>query len=289
MRIAMGGAGGFVGKHLQARFEAEGWSVIPLGRSELSLPAEELALKLAGADVLINLTGAPVDRRWSQAYKALLFSSRVDATRHLVEAMGLLDVKPALFIGSSAVGIYPSRKWHDELSEAFSYDFIGELCQAWEAAATGAKAYGVRTVIFRLGIVLGNDGGMLKRMLPAFRLGLGGIVGDGRQYLSWIHIDDLCEAYVRAITDPGIRGIYNLAAPRVSTNRELTEALGARLRRPTFMRLPDWLLHLVFGEGTQVVAGGQWAIPRRLLDAGFTFRFEHLGDALDDLFAPRRA
>ena len=286
MRIAMGGATGFVGKHLRRRFEAEGWAVIPLSRSDLALPAEALAEKLIGADVIINIAGAPVDRRWSRRYKALLVSSRVGTTERLVEAIGLLEVKPSLYIGGSAVGIYPSKKWHDELSEEYAYTFLGELCQQWEAAATEVKAYGVRTVIFRLGIVLGN-GGMLSRMLPAFRLGLGGVVGNGRQYLSWIHIGDLCEAFARAVSDAEMRGIYNLVAPRVSTNKELTEALGTRLHRPTFMRLPYWFLRLVFGEGAQVIAGGQWAVPRRLLDAGFSFRFEHLGDALDNLLAKR--
>lgn len=170
----------------------------------------------------INIAGAPVDRRWSRRYKALLVSSRVGTTERLVEAIGLLEVKPSLYIGGSAVGIYPSKKWHDELSE-YAYALLG----------------------------------------------------------------DLCEAFARAVSDAEMRGIYNLVAPQVSTNKELTEALGTRLHRPTFMRLPCWFLRLVFGEGAQVIAGGQWAVPRRLLDAGFSFRFEHLGDALDNLLAKR--
>jgi len=288
MRIVMGGAGGFIGKQLRRRFEANGWEVLSLGRRDFLLPDEALAAKIEGADAVINLAGAPIDRRWSRRYKALMRSSRIDTTQKLVSAAARLERRPSCFIGTSAVGIYSDKGWHDELSSDYAYDFLGQLCLEWEAASTGARELGIRTVIFRFGIVLSKEGGMLRRMLLPFRLGLGGVVGSGKQYLSWVHIDDLCEAYLRALTDGEMRGIYNLTAPRVSTNYELTKTLGAVLRRPTLMRLPYGLLSLVFGEGAQVIAGGQWAIPKRLLDAGFVFRFQTIRDALDDLTSKRR-
>jgi len=288
MKIVLGGASGFVGRRLQQRFETEGWEVMPLGRPDFSLSEAALAERIDGADAVITVAGTPIDRRWSRRHKALLRSSRIDTTKKLVDAVALMNKKPECFISTSAIGLYPSKGWHNELGTEYVYDFLGELCLDWEAAATGARELGLRTVIFRLGIVLGRDGGMLKRMWLPFKLGLGGIVGDGRQYLSWIHIDDLCDAYVRALGDPQMRGIYNLVAPRVSTNRELTKTLGAVLHRPTLLPIPYWVLRLLFGEGAEVIAGGQWAVPKRLLDAGFAFRFQTLDDALTDLAAKKK-
>jgi len=286
--IAISGASGFVGSHLSRVLQAEGWTVISLGRQDFSGDNQRLANRLQGVQAIINLAGAPILRRWSPAYKKTLAASRAGVTRQLVTALATLREaeRPGLFISTSAVGYYAAGRRHTEDDHLQADGFLGQLAKDWEQEAWRAQGLGIRTVVFRLGVVLGPGGGALAQMLPAFRLGLGGTIGNGSQAFSWIHRDDLIRAYRAAIADPGWEGVYNLTAPEVASNATLTRALGSALGRPTWLPVPAWLLTLVFGEAASVLTEGQEVIPKRLLAAGFQFSFATIEQAVRHCLEP---
>lgn len=280
--IALSGASGFVGTWLRTSFEQHGWSVQPLGRNDFQMSAEELAEKMGDADVVVNLAGAPIISRWTDEYKKTLYDSRIKVTKALVEACAKMQTKPAAFISASAVGYYAAGGPYTETKHKKDSGFLGRLAQDWEEEARKAETMGIRTVIFRFGVVLGRGGGALQQMLTPFRLGLGGIIGDGSQPFSWIHIRDLEHAYETVIDDKTYSGIYNLTTPEATTNKGLTEALGKALGRPTLLTVPNFVLRLRFGDGAQVLSSGQAVIPERLLERGFTFQFTDIEKALID-------
>lgn len=282
LTIGMSGASGFVGTHLTAALQDQQMSVVKLDRGDFAGGAEVLARKLAGVDVIINLAGAPIIGRWSSSYKKIMYESRVLLTRAIVGACSRMTVRPSLLISTSAVGYYSSVGSHTEQEFVMADDFLGHLAADWEQEALGAAGLGMRVLIFRLGVVLGRDGGALNKMLLPFKAGFGGTIGDGSQPFSWVHIRDLEKAYLRAIDDSGLAGIYNLTAPEPTTNKGLTMALAETLGRPAFFRVPEFVLRMKFGEGAQVLTRGQRAIPKRLMQAGFTFQFENIGAAVKD-------
>lgn len=279
--IAMTGATGFVGSYLRQQFAARGWTVIPVGRLELALDSAELARCMQGADVVINLAGAPVVHRWTEKYKKAMYDSRVGVTRKLVQAMALLDPLPEVLISTSAIGLYHQEGEHTEDSWRQSDSFLGNLSRDWEEAALEAEELGIRTLLYRFGIVLGKGGGPIKSMLLPFKMGLGGVIGDGSQPFSWIHIDDLSRIYLRGIESTD-GGAFNLTSPVPSTNRGLTLALGKALGRPTLLPMPKWALRLGFGDGAEILTGGQRALPKRLLEGGFEFRFTDIDEAVKE-------
>jgi hypothetical protein len=282
MNIAMSGATGFVGGHLTKAFSEKGWKVIPLGRNDFK--EEEILLsKIGDADVVVNLAGASIAERWTEEYKKILYSSRIETTKKIVDAMARGGKKPALYISTSAVGIYDSRGIHTEANARYADNFLGKLAFDWEQAALGAKDAGIRTVIFRFGIVLGTDGGALQKMLIPFKMGLGGTIGDGRQAFSWVHIEDLVRAYFAVIENNDFEGIYNLTAPNPTTNKGLTRALAHALHKPAVMRIPFFVLKLQLGEGANALLEGESVLPKRLLESGFTFRFTEIEKAIEDL------
>lgn len=285
--IAMSGASGFVGSRLVAAFQQRGWKVMPLGREDFKLAPTELAKRLLPADIIVNLAGAPIIARWNDEYKKTMYASRVDVTRKIVDACSLLETKPKLLISTSAIGYYANQGVHTEEEYVKADGFLGSLTQAWEDAALKAKEIGMRVVIFRFGVVLGRDGGALKKMLVPFRVGLGGTIGDGSQPFSWVHIDDSIRAYVKVIHDTTCEGVYNLTAPKPTTNKGLTQALSAALRKPAFLQIPRFVLRLQFGEGAQVLIQGQNVLPKRLLDSGFQFTFSDIDAAVKDCVVPR--
>lgn len=280
--IAMSGASGFVGSNMCRKFKNNGWEIIALGRREFALSTEELAKRLQGVDVIVNLAGAPVISRWTEEYKKVLYESRIDLTRKLVSACKLLNHPPRLFLSTSAIGCYSATGTHTEVDNILADDFLGLLTREWEQEAFRAKEFGCRTAIFRLGVVLGQGGGALAKMLFPFKLGLGGTIGNGRQPFSWVHIKDLTRAFEAAINDATYEGGYNMTAPHPTTNLGLTKALGRALSRPTIFPVPEFVLRLLYGEGAQVLTSGQTVLPKRLLDCGFQFDFPSIEEAVAD-------
>lgn len=280
--IAMSGATGFVGTNLRNEFQEKGWHTVPVGRQDLTGPAGALSDKMNGAGIVVNLAGAPVIGRWTDAYKKVMYESRINVTRSLIEACSSLEQKPDLFVSTSAVGYYREEGTHTEEDHVRAGDFLGNLARDWESEALRAKGLGIRTVIFRFGVVLGKGGGALKQMITPFKLGLGGTIGDGSQPFSWVHMSDLVRAYITVFDDMSYEGIYNLTAPNPTTNKGVTHALGKALGMPTLLRIPKFALSLQFGQGAQVLTSGQTVLPKRLLDSGFTFTFPKIDDAVRD-------
>lgn len=275
------GASGFVGSKLTHAFSKIGYEVTSTTRDDLQNIAQ-LTSKIDTADVVINLAGANIINRWSESYKKLLYNSRIDTTKALIKAFSLAKTKPKTFISTSAVGIYKNNATYDESTSDFANDFLGKLCQDWEREALKAKELGIRVSIFRFGIVLG-DGGALAKMLTPFKLGLGGTIGDGSQSFSFIHIDDLINAYKFIIENERASGIFNITAPKPTTNYGLTKALGKALNRPTLLPIPQFVLNIILSEGAKVLTDGQKAIPNHLLQAGFTFEYKNIEDTINNL------
>ncbi|MFM8633508.1 MAG: TIGR01777 family oxidoreductase [Planctomycetia bacterium] len=248
------------------------------------LPAEALE----GVDVVYHLAGESVaEGRWTAAQKARIRDSRVIGTRNLVQGIAQAGRKPSVLVSASAVGFYGDRG-DEELTEAASpaSDFLAEVCIAWEREAMAAEQHGVRTVTARTGIVLGAGGGALAKMLTPFRLGAGGPLGNGRQWMPWVHVSDLARLYVHASDTPSIRGAMNAVAPNPVRNSEFTKALGRQLHRPAFMPAPYLGLRLLFGEFAKVLFASQRVIPKVALDTGFVFQYPDIAIALRDILAP---
>jgi len=234
-------------------------------------------------DVIINLAGASIFSRWSDAHKEILRSSRIDTTRHLVEYLPD-DSRHITFFSTSAVGYYGFHE-DEELIESSPSgdDFLAHLARDWEAEALRAQAKGARVVITRFGIVLGKNGGALGQMIPLFKYFIGGPLGSGRQWFSWVHMDDLAQAFIFLLAHQEIYGAVNLCSPNPVRNKELGKAIGRVLRRPSFMPAPGFMIKLILGEFGSVLLKGQRAIPRRLLDAGFEFQYPDIGEALRNI------
>lgn len=296
MRIAVSGASGFIGRKLVETLAADGHSVHALSRhAGANMPAgvtvfpwdpakgepPEESLRDAGA--IVHLAGEPVAQRWNAAVKARIRDSRVVGTANLVCAIARLPRKPDVLVCSSAIGYYGSRG--DEiLSETSSQggDFLAEVCAAWEWSAALAEVLGVRVVSVRTGHVLHPRGGLLKRILPPFRMGLGGKLGNGRQWTSWIHLEDMIGLLRFAIDHP-VSGALNAVAPHPVTNAEFTRALAAALHRPAIFPVPTLALRMLFGEMAEVILGSQRVLPERAQAAGFAFRYPSLAPALEHL------
>lgn len=279
--VAITGSSGFVGTNLKRVFEAKGFKVLGIKREELK-DIKKLTSIMEEANILINLAGANIINRWTEKYKKLLISSRLDTTEALIKAMEKAKNKPELFISTSAVGIYKNDGCYDEENYKYEEDFLSNLCKSWEDEAFKAKEQNIRTVIFRFGIVLGN-GGAMEKMLTPFKLGLGGIIGNGKQDFSFIHIDDLTNAYEHVYKNTDCEGIYNLTAPNPTDNYGFTKALGKALNRPTVLPIPEFVFNLIFSEGAKVLTQGQCVKPKRLLDSGFKFKFKTVSEAVNNI------
>lgn len=270
MRVAFSGASGFVASHLQERFS----DFVSIGRNDTH---EQIVEKLKGVDAVFNLAGAPIMKRWSEEYKKVLLSSRVDTTQKLVNAINESEVKH--FISTSAIGAYPDGVAFDESFVGFGDDFLGSLTQKWEEEA---KKCNKPTAIVRFGVILGSDGGALAQMLTPFKLGLGGNIGDGKMMMSWIDVDDLVSMYAY-ILEKNLTGIFNATAPNPVSNAAFTKALGGVLHRPTFLPLPEFVLHLIFGEGATVLTGSKEVYPRAIEAAGFEFKYKTIEASLQNI------
>jgi len=242
---------------------------------------DSLRQALAAAEGVVNLAGEPIaEKRWTAAHQRLLMDSRVRTTESLAAAMAPLRQPPRVLVQASAVGYYGTsgEQVFREDSPAGS-DFLAQICQRWEAAAATVPSE-VRLVTLRIGIVLGPDGGALARMLPVFRLGFGGPVGNGQQWMSWIHRHDLVRLIAAALEDPAYSGTYNAVAPQPSRMGAFASELGRVLGRPSLLPVPAPILQLLLGDGAQVVLEGQQVLPARLQAQGFAFRYPDLSSAL---------
>jgi uncharacterized protein (TIGR01777 family) len=271
MKIAVTGATGFIGRQLMASLGAEARAVSSRGNLDA----------VAGVDAVVHLAGEPVSQRWTKEVREKIRSSRVEGTRRLVDAMRANP--PRVLVSASAVGYYGSRG-DEELTEssAPADDFLAEACRGWEREALKAEGFGVRVVCLRNGLVLG-DGGALGKMLLPFKLGVGGKIGDGKQWMSWIHIADTVALIEFAISSSNLRGPVNATAPNPVTNSEFTRELAAALHRPAILPVPKFALHLLFGDMAQIIYASQRVIPEAALRAGYQFRFPRLGGALLDI------
>ena len=278
--IAITGASGFVGTSLTKYFSNLGYKIIAISRDILN-NQEKLKDTLNQTDIVINLAGANIINRWSDSYKKLLYSSRIDTTSKIVNAINSIENKPKLLISTSAVGIYDNKSTHNE-NGTFSNDFLSNLCQDWEKEALKANNETTKVAIFRFGIVLGRDGGAFAKMITPFKLGLGGIIGSGNQAFSYIHISDLLRAY-QFVIENKFSGVFNLTAPKPTTNLLFTRALGKVLRRPTIFPVPEFILKLIFSEGAKVLTDGQDVIPEKLLSLGFKFEYKNIEETLQAL------
>ena len=286
MKAAISGAGGFIGSSLSRYLREKGYEVVPVSRRMLQGNAADLSAALAGATVVVHLSGAPMIQRWTNTHRRAIYDGRIVTTRNLVEAMGMMDDKPSVFICASGVGIYPGDGVFTEADTRVADDFLGEVCRDWEYEASQGNQH-VRTLMLRFGVVLGREGGALSTMSLPFRLGLGGRIGHGRQMMSWVHIDDLLRAVYHLINKKTAFGPVNVTSPQPVSNRVFTRALAKALHRPAWFVIPALALKLLYGEGSIVVTQGQAALPEVLQSIGFQFRYPSIEDALAAVYKKR--
>lgn len=306
MRVFVTGASGFLGKRLLRELLRRGDQVVALTRSRKNLRdgnserlvvvkgdptrAGEWEEQVGGCDAIVALAGEPLlGRRWTPAFKQRLYDSRVESLRRLIATLAALpeQSRPRVLVAASAIGYYGSRG--DEILDENSLpgsDFTAQLCSDWEAAAKNAEAAGVRVVMLRIGVVVGEGGGILEKMLPAFRAFLGGPVGSGEQFLAWIQLDDLLGILLMALDNPAISGALNVTAPHPVRMRDFAQTLGKVLHRPALLPVPEAALRLLLGEGAQVTLASQRVVPRRALELGYKFRYPELQAALVATLTP---
>jgi uncharacterized protein (TIGR01777 family) len=298
MRILITGGTGLIGRHLCMALLAEGHQLTVLSRHPETVAVKCGASVRAMAaleewrpdrtfDAVINLAGEPiVDEVWTDRRKQALRDSRIALTEKLVRCIAAAKQRPVVLLSGSAVGYYGDRGdiELDENAEAGN-DFAAELCRDWEVAANAAEEYGVRVCLLRTGLVLSKNGGLLGRMLLPFRLGLGARLGDGRQWMSWVHIDDYVVMVLCLLRDEQMCGPFNMTAPQPVTNAEFTRSLASMLHRPAFFIAPALLLRLTMGERAVLLLEGQHVLPAKLMKAGCQFRFPNLSSALNSVLS----
>ncbi|HET9318324.1 MAG TPA: TIGR01777 family oxidoreductase [Bryobacteraceae bacterium] len=284
MNITVTGATGFIGRYLVQSLARDGHSVRALSRAAWDvLAGEPPAESLAKADAVVHLAGSPVAQRWTSGAKKKIRASRVQGTHHLVTALSTLSGRPEALVCASAIGIYGDRG-DEVLTEGspIATGFLADVCHEWEQEADLAEALGIRVVKLRFGIALGRKGGALEKMLPPFRAFVGGKVGTGSQWMSWIHIADIVGLIRHAIEHP-VSGVMNATAPNPVRNREFARELGAALHRPAIFPVPALALRILLGEMASVLVASQRVLPKAAESTGYRFEFPDLGGALRDL------
>ncbi len=303
MRVLVTGATGFVGPHVLKLLDR------PVVLSRNAAKAKQSLAKYGvsaaydwdpmsglppaeafdGIDAVIHLAGDPVaSRRWNSEKKQAIRESRVQGTRNLVEALRRLQNRPPVLVSASAVGWYGSRgdQIQDETAPAAD-DFLAEVCESWEREARAAADLGMRVAMVRVGVVLGKEGGAIEKMLMPFKLGVGGPLGNGKQWMPWIHVDDMAAMFVHAAEKPQVSGPINGVAPHSATNKEFTKALATALHRPAILPTPYFALRLMIGEFAQVLFASQRVVPKVAMDSGFQFRYPTIREAMEAIFPPK--
>lgn len=293
MKILITGGTGFIGQTLCPTLLAAGhtltvYSRYPdkvntiLGNQVTPLGSFNTLSKSDHFDAIVNLAGAPIfGKRWSDERKQVLLHSRIDITQDLVQFIACAHTKPEVFLSGSAIGFYGNQgdTILDETSSG--HDGFGrQLCVEWENEAEKAKVYGVRVCLLRTGLVIGKNGGFLQPMILPFKLGLGGRLGSGKQWMPWIHIDDHVAICLALLNNTELEGAFNLTAPNPASNKVFTQTLARVLHRPAFLPAPAWILKPLLGEMSELLLGSQRVVPKRMLDAGYQFKFTELDATL---------
>lgn len=299
MRILMTGGTGLIGRHLTAELLSTGAEITVItrstgkaakkvGRQVKLLPDLSVLTHLDDFDAVINLAGEPIaDKRWTPEQKEHLCQSRWQITEQLVALFAASQRPPEVLISGSAIGYYGDMGEQIVTEQTPPHDeFTHQLCQRWEQIAMQAQTALTRVCLLRTGVVLDNEGGALSKMVPPFRFGLGGPLGSGRQYMAWIHIQDMVRGIIWLLNQP-LSGPFNMVAPHPVTNAQFARALGKALHRPAAIRAPACAVRLLMGESSVLVLGGQRAKPHQLLTSGFSFRWQSVESALEDLFASK--
>lgn len=300
-RIIVTGATGLIGKKLVSSLRKNNYEVIVFSRNtkqaKLLLPdinkfvewnytnLNQWKSEIEGIYAIIHLAGVNLfEKRWNEKFKSQILESRELSTRKLVDAIRSTVKKPDVFISASGIGIYGNGS--DEILDEQSTignDFLADVCKVWEDESQKVEAFGVRSVQIRTGLVLSNEDGALKQMLPAFKMFFGGPLGNGKQWSSWLHIDDIVAIYLHALENVSISGPINAVSPNPITMNEFAKALGKVLNRPSLFSVPKFMLKIIIGEAAEVVIGSQKVIPDKLIKNGYKFKFTKLEDALKDL------
>jgi uncharacterized protein len=274
MRVGILGATGFIGRHLSDALRTRGDDVVAASMRN----PETAARELSSCDTVVNLAGESLAQRWNAAVKHNILYSRTEQPRRFLDALATFPAHPVTFVSASAIGYYGTSETETFTEESPpGDDFLARVCIAWEREAQRAETLGMRVAIVRTGVVLG-DGGALEQMLAPFRLGAGGIIGSGRQWLSWVHVDDVVGVYLMAID--GVSGVLNATAPNPVTNEDFTRALGRAVHRPTIFPTPTFALRLLLGEGADMLLSGQRVLPRRTQAEGYVYQFTEIDEAL---------
>ena len=284
MIVSISGASGFIGSALTRAFHAKGWTVKSIGRESLNMPDDEFIKDtIEGCDVVINLAGENISERWTDSHKKEILDSRIRVTEKIVSSILACSKRPRLLISASGTDIYDNQNTHDESSTSYAGSFLGNVCREWEKEALKASEV-TRVVIPRMGMVLGDGGGALSKMQLPFSLGLGAKIGNGRQWISFIHIKDLVNAYLFIIEHESLKGPVNLVSPFPVSNRDFSSALGKVLKQPVFLTLPGRFLQLFYGEGAILLLEGRKVLPGKLTTMGFHFDYPTINGALLNLF-----
>lgn len=297
-RIVITGATGLIGKKLAKKLHERGDVPVIISRDPVQARGmsfinefvkwdykdpKQILKKLEGAHAFVNLAGASVAEKWSDAYKMVILNSRIQTTDALVHAISLLEDKPKVLVSSSATGYY-GNTGDNEVDETSPHGegFLADVCTAWEQEAQIARDHGVKVSIVRTGVVLSPEGGALKKMIPAFKFMVGGSLGAGTQWMAWIHIDDIVNLYLHLIDNPQ-DGVFNGVAPTPVMNDVFVFHLGKALKKPSIMKVPSFALKILFGEMASTILDSQKVIPAYTEKSGFHFKFPELDEALEDL------
>lgn len=283
MKIAISGSNGYIAKNLIPLLNNTGHTVIRIKRSELG-SVDQLMKILQNTDVVINLAGAPILCRWTAHNKNEILRSRTDSTKNIVEAINQLNAehRPKLFISASAIGIYSSNVLHIEESSSFSNDFVAEVVKKWENASEHLNP-DVRRVVFRIGLILGTEAKTIQNLVPLFKIGLGGKIGNGNQPFPFIHIQDVVNTILWSIQNQNSYGIYNLAAPENIDNKTFTKTLAKHLNRPAIFTVPAFVLKFILGEASSLLLQSPQVYPERLTNEGFKFTFPDINSTIGEI------
>jgi uncharacterized protein (TIGR01777 family) len=278
-KVAITGSTGYIaGELINALKDYE---IVRLKKEDFKLDKQQLSEKIADVNVIINLAGYPIIKRWTKSNKKKIYESRINTTSKLVGAISLINKKIHL-INASAIGIYSEEGMHMENSNSFSGGFIFRVLMDWEKEAMKAASPMIKITIIRIGIVLSKRSFIIKKIMPLFKLGAGSKIGNGRQWMSFIHIYDLINS-VKFIIEKELEGIVNLTAPNSTTNIEFTKKFAGIMHKPAFMTVPVFILKILYGKGAKIIFSGQSVFPQKLLNQGFKFKYPDINSALEEI------